>query len=84
MGVHVPARRSHRRRKHLPKDSGDKGSQDSQDRPGKLSRLFILGNKQVNHIEVIKNLEDPRQGRKLNNYLESFKFPLTVIQIDIL
>ena len=37
VGVHVPARRSHRRRKHMPskESSSDKGLQDSQERPGK-------------------------------------------------
>ncbi|CRK93510.1 CLUMA_CG007044, isoform B [Clunio marinus] len=46
VGVHVPARRSHRRRKHLPKDLGDKNSQDSQERPvtPPAQRVqFILG-----------------------------------------
>jgi hypothetical protein len=38
VGVHVPARRSHRRRKHLPKDISEKGSQDSQERPGKENK----------------------------------------------
>lgn len=42
VGVHVPARRSHRRRKHLPKDNGDKGSQDSQERPGKAFSLELI------------------------------------------
>lgn len=39
VGVHVPmGRRSHRRRKHIPtKESGDKGFQDSQERPSEYS-----------------------------------------------
>lgn len=36
VGVHVPARRSHRRRKHPPRENGEKGSQDSQERPSKF------------------------------------------------
>lgn len=40
VGLHVPARRSHRRRKHLPKEIGEKGSQDSQERPGGLKLIF--------------------------------------------
>ncbi|KAL7044697.1 hypothetical protein ACKWTF_002028 [Chironomus riparius] len=47
VGVHVPARRSHRRRKHMPpKESSDKGLHDSQERPATppAQRVqFILG-----------------------------------------
>lgn len=40
VGVHVPARRSHRRRKHLSqKESIDKSSQDSQERPGEYVKF---------------------------------------------